>query len=147
MLEGLLLYFGDTQREGRLVTRRMRATLILWSLAGVFFFIAFVAAIIAGSIYLAKELGAGPAALVIAGAAFLLGAIMLVTLAIMRRPRRYAVRSASPISAIPFAAAPLAQTSARRPHRLQFRSKTACSRGLVSASRSQPPAQARSLPR
>ena len=107
MLEGLLLYFGDTQREGRLVTRRMRATLILWSLAGVFFFIAFVAAIIAGSIYLAKELGAGPAALVIAGAAFLLGAIMLVTLAIMRRPRRYAVRSASPISALPFAAAPL----------------------------------------
>lgn len=111
MLEGLLLYFGDTQREGRLVTRRMRATLILWSLAGVFFFIAFVAAIIAGSIYLAKELGAGPAALVIAGAAFLLGAIMLVTLAIMRRPRRYAVRSASPISALPFAAAPLAMQS------------------------------------
>jgi hypothetical protein len=111
MLEGLLLYFGDTQREGRLVTRRMRSTLILWTLAGVFFFIAFVAAIIAGSIYLAKELGAGPAALVIAGVAFLLGAIMLVTLAIMRRPRRYVTRPASPVSAISLAAAPLAVQS------------------------------------
>lgn len=53
MLEALLVYLGDTQREGRVVTRRLRTTIILWVLTGIFFLIAFVAAVVAGSIYLA----------------------------------------------------------------------------------------------
>lgn len=104
MIEALLLYIGDTQREGQLVTRRIKTKLLLWSLAGVFFAIAFIAALIGGSIYLAKELGAGPAALVIAGVSFLLGVIMLISLAIMRRPRVYATRPALPLAAAPIAA-------------------------------------------
>ncbi|SCX23422.1 MULTISPECIES: hypothetical protein [Agrobacterium] len=110
MLQTLLLYLGDTQREGQLVTRRIKSTLLLWTLAGIFFAIAFIAAIIGGSIYLAKELGAGPAALVIAGIAFLLGVIMLVSLAIARRPRRYAVRPVLPLSAAPIAAQTMASS-------------------------------------
>ncbi|NTF33016.1 hypothetical protein [Rhizobium skierniewicense] len=104
MLQTLLLYIGDTQREGQLVTRRIKSTIILWTLAGVFFLIAFIAAIVGGSIYLAKEIGAGPAALVIAGSAFLLGVIMLVALSIKRRPRVYAARPILPLAAAPLAA-------------------------------------------
>lgn len=109
MLEALLVYLGDTQREGRVVTRRLRATIILWVLTGVFFLIAFVAAVVAGSIYLARHVGAGPAALVVAGSAFLLGVIMLVTLAIIKRPRAYVARrpvaslTGAPLTAAPFA--------------------------------------------
>ncbi|WP_416407608.1 hypothetical protein [Agrobacterium rosae] len=110
MLQTLLLYLGDTQREGQLVTRRIKSTLLLWTLAGIFFAIAFIAAIIGGSIYLAKELGAGPAALVIAGIAFLLGVIMLVSLAIARRPRRYAVRPVLPLAAAPIVAQTMASS-------------------------------------
>ncbi|MGV1873541.1 hypothetical protein [Agrobacterium rosae] len=110
MLQTLLLYLGDTQREGQLVTRRIKSTLLLWTLAGIFFAIAFISAIIGGSIYLAKELGAGPAALVIAGIAFLLGVIMLVSLAIARRPRRYAVRPVLPLAAAPIAAQTMASS-------------------------------------
>ncbi|KJF75051.1 MULTISPECIES: hypothetical protein [Rhizobium/Agrobacterium group] len=106
MLEALLVYLGDTQREGRVVTRRLRATIILWVLTGVFFLIAFVAAVVAGSIYLARHVGAGPAALVVAGTAFLLGVIMLVALAIVKRPRAYAARR--PVAPLTAAAAPLA---------------------------------------
>ncbi|GAK68644.1 hypothetical protein RRU01S_01_00730 [Agrobacterium rubi TR3 = NBRC 13261] len=108
MLQTLLLYLGDTQREGQLVTRRIKSTIILWTLAGVFFLIAFIAAIVGGSIYLAKEIGAGPAALVIAGVAFLLGVIMLVSLSIKRRPRVYATRPLLPLAAAPLAAQSLA---------------------------------------
>ncbi|CUX54514.1 MULTISPECIES: hypothetical protein [Rhizobium/Agrobacterium group] len=111
MLEALLVYLGDTQREGRVVTRRLRATIILWVLTGVFFLIAFVAAVVAGSIYLARHVGAGPAALVVAGTAFLLGVIMLVALAIVKRPRAYATRPVAPLTAAPLTAAPLALQS------------------------------------
>lgn len=111
MLEALLVYLGDTQREGRVVTRRLRATIILWVLTGVFFLIAFVAAVVAGSIYLARHVGAGPAALVVAGAAFLLGVIMLVALAIVKRPRAYVARPVAPLTAAPLTAAPLALQS------------------------------------
>ncbi|WKL22258.1 hypothetical protein QYR00_17240 [Agrobacterium tumefaciens] len=111
MLEALLVYLGDTQREGRVVTRRLRATIILWMLTGVFFLIAFVAAVVAGSIYLARHVGAGPAALVVAGTAFLLGVIMLVALAIVKRPRAYAARPVAPLTAAPLTAAPLALQS------------------------------------
>ncbi|KAA3498536.1 hypothetical protein DXM27_22025 [Rhizobium rhizogenes] len=111
MLEALLVYLGDTQREGRVVTRRLRATIILWVLTGVFFLIAFVAAVVAGSIYLARHVGAGPAALVVAGSAFLLGVIMLVALAIVKRPRAYAARPVAPLTAAPLTAAPLALQS------------------------------------
>ena len=111
MLEALLVYLGDTQREGRVVTRRLRATIILWVLTGVFFLIAFVAAVVAGSIYLARHVGAGPAALVVAGTAFLLGVIMLVALAIVKRPRAYATRPVAPFTAAPLTAAPLALQS------------------------------------
>ena len=112
MLEALLVYLGETQREGRVVTRRLRATIILSVLTGIFFLIAFVAAVVAGSIYLARHVGAGPAALVVAGTAFLLGVIMLVALAIVKRPRVYAARPAvAPLTAGPLAAAPLALQS------------------------------------
>ncbi|MDZ7925694.1 MAG: hypothetical protein U5L46_00450 [Agrobacterium sp.] len=112
MLEALLVYLGDTQREGRVVTRRLRATIILWVLTGVFFLIAFVAAVVAGSIYLARHVGAGPAALVVAGTAFLLGVIMLVALAIVKRPRAYATRRpVASLTAAPLTAAPLALQS------------------------------------
>lgn len=111
MLEALLVYLGDTQREGRVVTRRLRATIVLWVLTGVFFLIAFVAAVVAGSIYLARHVGAGPAALVVAGTAFLLGVIMLVALAIVKRPRAYAARPVAPLTAAPLTAAPLALQS------------------------------------
>lgn len=112
MLEALLVYLGETQREGRVVTRRLRATIILYVLTGIFFLIAFVAAVVAGSIYLARHVGAGPAALVVAGTAFLLGVIMLVALAIVKRPRVYAARPAvAPLTAAPLAAAPLALQS------------------------------------
>ncbi|MOA33994.1 hypothetical protein D3C78_1553360 [compost metagenome] len=67
---------------------------------------------VAGSIYLARHVGAGPAALVVAGTAFLLGVIMLVALAIVKRPRVYAARPAvAPLTAAPLAAAPLALQS------------------------------------
>jgi hypothetical protein len=112
MLEALLVYLGETQREGRVVTRRLRATIILSVLTGIFFLIAFIAAVVAGSIYLARHVGAGPAALVVAGTAFLLGVIMLVALAIVKRPRVYAARPAvAPLTAGPLAAAPLALQS------------------------------------
>ncbi|CUX39292.1 MULTISPECIES: hypothetical protein [Agrobacterium] len=112
MLEALLVYLGETQREGRVVTRRLRATIILSVLTGIFFLIAFIAAVVAGSIYLARHVGAGPAALVVAGTAFLLGVIMLVALAIVKRPRVYAARPAvAPFTAAPLAAAPLALQS------------------------------------
>ncbi|MFJ1310621.1 hypothetical protein [Agrobacterium sp. P15N1-A] len=112
MLEALLVYLGETQREGRVVTRRLRATIILSVLTGIFFLIAFIAAVVAGSIYLARHVGAGPAALVVAGTAFLLGVIMLVALAIVKRPRVYAARPAvAPLTAAPVAAAPLALQS------------------------------------
>ncbi|MDS7594085.1 hypothetical protein [Agrobacterium tumefaciens] len=111
MLEALLVYLGDTQREGRMVTRRLRANIVLWTLIAVFFLIALIAGVVAGSIYLSDYLGAGPAALVVAGTAFLLGVIMLVILAIIRRPRAYAPRAAAPL-ATPIAAAPLALQSA-----------------------------------
>ena len=112
MLEALLVYLGETQREGRVVTRRLRATIILSVLTGIFFLIAFIAAVVAGSIYLARHVGAGPAALVVAGSAFLLGVIMLVALAIIKRPRVYAARPAvAPLTAAPLAAAPLALQS------------------------------------
>lgn len=103
MLQAFLLYLGDTQREGTFVTRRIKSAIILRILAGFFFFIAVIAAGIGGSIYLAKELGAGPAALVIAGISFLLGVIMLVVLAIMRRPRVYRTPVASPLVSAPLA--------------------------------------------
>ncbi len=112
MLEALLVYLGDTQREGRVVTRRLRATIILWVLTGIFFLIAFVAAVVAGSIYLARHVGAGPAALVVAGTAFLLGVIMLVALAIVKRSRAYvARRPVASLTAAPLTAAPLALQS------------------------------------
>lgn len=112
MLEALLVYLGETQREGRVVTRRLRATIILSVLTGIFFLIAFIAAVVAGSIYLARHVGAGPAALVVAGTAFLLGVIMLGALAIVKRPRVYAARPAvAPLTAAPLAAAPLALQS------------------------------------
>jgi hypothetical protein len=112
MLEALLVYLGETQREGRVVTRRLRATIFLSVLTGIFFLIAFIAAVVAGSIYLARHVGAGPAALVVAGTAFLLGVIMLVALAIVKRPRVYAARPAvAPFTAAPLAAAPLALQS------------------------------------
>jgi len=112
MLEALLVYLGETQREGRVVTRRLRATIILSVLTGIFFLIAFIAAVVAGSIYLARHVGAGPAALVVAGTAFLLGVIMLVALAIVKRPRVYAARPAvAPFTAAPLAAVPLALQS------------------------------------
>ena len=112
MLEALLVYLGDTQREGRVVTRRLRATIILWVLTGIFFLIAFVSAVVAGSIYLARHVGAGPAALVVAGTAFLLGVIMLVALAIVKRPRAYvARRPVASLTAAPLTAAPLALQS------------------------------------
>jgi hypothetical protein len=107
----LLVFLADTQREGRVVTRRLRATIILWVLTGVFFLIAFVAAVVAGSIYLAQHVGAGPAALVVAGTAFLLGVIMLVALAIVKRPRAYPARPVAPLTAAPLTAAPLALQS------------------------------------
>ena len=47
MLEALLVYLGETQREGRVVTRRLRATIILSVLTGIFFLIAFIAAVVA----------------------------------------------------------------------------------------------------
>lgn len=104
MLQAFLLYLGDTQREGTLVTRRIKTGILLRVLAGFFFLIAVIAGGIGGSIYLAKEIGAGPAALVIAGVAFLLGVIMLVWLALLRRPTAY--RRAPVVS--PLATAPLA---------------------------------------
>ncbi|EGL64049.1 hypothetical protein AGRO_3451 [Agrobacterium sp. ATCC 31749] len=111
MLEALLVYLGETQREGRVVTRRLRTTIILSALTAIFFLIAFIAAVVAGSIYLAKHVGAGPAALVVAGAAFLLGVIMLVALTIVKRPRVYAARpTLAPLTAAPLAA-PLALQS------------------------------------
>lgn len=112
MLEALLVYLGETQREGRVVTRRLRSVIMLSVLAGIFFLIAFVAAVVAGSIYLARHVGAGPAALVVAGSAFLLGVIMLVALAIIKRPRVHATRPITPLTAAaPLAAAPLALQS------------------------------------
>lgn len=116
MLQSLLLYLGDTQREGQLVTRRIKSTILLWTLASVFFLIAFVAAFVGGAIYLADEIGAGPAALVIAGGAFLLGVFMLVALAIKRRPRVYAAAPVMPLAAAPLAAQSLAGSAlAARP--------------------------------
>lgn len=116
MLQSLLLYLGDTQREGQLVTRRIKSTILLWTLASVFFLIAFVAAFIGGAIYLADEIGAGPAALVIAGGAFLLGVFMLLALAIKRRPRVYATAPVMPLAAAPLAAQSLAGSAlAARP--------------------------------
>lgn len=121
MIEALLLYLGDTQREGQLVTRRIKTKLMLWVFAGVFFAIAFIALAVGGSIYLARELGAGPAAFVIAGVAFLLGVIMLVCLAISRRPRVYATRPVvspfAPLTAAPLAAQAVAAGALRaRPY-------------------------------
>lgn len=116
MLQSILLYLGDTQREGTFVTRRIKSGIILRLLAGFFFLIAVIAAGIGGSIYLAKELGAGPAALVIAGVAFLLGVIMLVALAITRRPRIYRAPMVSPLAAAPLAVESMAAgVLAKRP--------------------------------
>jgi hypothetical protein len=103
MLETLLIYLGDSQREGRMITRRIRLTFILWIVCGVFFLLAFCAAIVGGAIYMAERLGAGPAALVVAAAAFLIGVIALIALAVLRRPRRLSRRSRTGASVAPVA--------------------------------------------
>lgn len=104
MLETLLVYFGESQREGRMVTRRMRWTIILSSLSISFFVLAFIAAIAAGAIYMAERLGPGPAALVIAAGAFLLGVFALIALAVLRRPRRrYVARPVAGVNTAPLA--------------------------------------------
>ena len=103
MLETLLIYFGETQREGRMITRRIRWTIILSSLAIGFFVLAFFAAIAAGAIYMAESMGPGPAALVIAAGAFLFGVLTLVALAVLRRPRRYVPRPVTGVNTAPLA--------------------------------------------
>jgi Zn-dependent protease with chaperone function len=103
MLETLLVYFGESQREGRIVTRRMRWTIILSSLSIGFFVLAFFAAIAAGAIYMAENMGPGPAALVIAAGAFLFGVFALIALAVLRRPRRYAPRPGAAVNSAPLA--------------------------------------------
>lgn len=101
MLNSLLLYITDTQREGRFITGHIRSRIILNALAAFFFIIAFIAALIASSIYLAKEIGAGPASLIIAGSSFLLGAIMLVVLALTKRRANYkSPTGTSPLNAV-----------------------------------------------
>lgn len=90
MLQTLLVYLSDSQREGRVITRRMRCKAMLWAFCLFSFLIALIFGIIGGAIYLAQEIGAGPAALLIAAIAFLFGVIALITLAIMKRPRAYA---------------------------------------------------------
>ena len=117
MLQTFLLYLGDTQREGTFVTRRIKSAIILRVLAGLFFAIAVIAAGIGGAIYLAKELGAGPAALVIAGVSFLLGVVMLIILAVNRRPVAYRSPAVSPLAAAPLAAETLAANAlSRKPY-------------------------------
>lgn len=89
MLQTLLVYLSDSQREGRVITRRMRCKAMLWAFCLFSFLVALIFGIIAGAIYLAREIGAGPAALLIAGIAFLLGVIALIVLSVMNRPRAY----------------------------------------------------------
>jgi hypothetical protein len=108
MLETLLVYFGESQREGRFVTRRMRWKIILTCASIGLFLLAFIAGIAAAAIYMAQEMGAGPAALVISAGAFLLGVIALIALAILRRPRRYVSGPVASVAAAPLAVQSLA---------------------------------------
>lgn len=89
MLQTLLVYLSDSQREGRVITRRMRSKAMLWAFCVFSFIVALIFGIVGGAIYLAQEIGAGPAALLIAAIAFLLGVIALITLSLMNRPRAY----------------------------------------------------------
>jgi HAMP domain-containing protein len=105
MLNSLLLYIGDIQREGRFVTSRIRLKLILNIVAVFLLVLAFIAAIIGGCIYLAHHIGAGPAALSVAAAAFALAIIVYIWLDLLDRSNRRAnIRSAtaagSPIAAV-----------------------------------------------
>jgi hypothetical protein len=90
MLQTFLIYLSDSQREGRVITRRMRCKAMLWAFCLFSFLVALIFGIIAGAIYLAQEIGAGPAALLIAAIAFLLGVMALIILAFMNRRRVYA---------------------------------------------------------
>lgn len=90
MLQTLLIYLSDSQREGRVITRRMRCKAMLWAFCLFSFLVALIFGIIAGAIYLAQEIGAGPAALLIAAIAFLFGVLALIILAFMNRRRVYA---------------------------------------------------------
>lgn len=97
MLQTLLIYLSDSQREGRVITRRMRCKAMLWAFCLFSFLVAMIFGIIAGAIYLAQEIGAGPAALLIAAIAFLFGVLALIILAFMNRRRVYApMATASP---------------------------------------------------
>jgi hypothetical protein len=105
MLNSLLLYIGDIQREGRFVTSRIRLKLILNIVAVFLLVLAFIAAIIGGCIYLAQHIGAGPAALSVAAGSFALAIIVYIWLDLLDRSNRRAnLRSsatvASPIAAV-----------------------------------------------
>lgn len=105
MLNSLLLYIGDIQREGRFVTGRIRLKLILNIVAVFLLVVAFIAAIIGGCIYLAEHIGAGPAALSVAAGAFGLAIVIYIWLDLLDRSRHRASLRAttnvgSPIAAV-----------------------------------------------
>ncbi|MVA26827.1 hypothetical protein V6582_13165 [Agrobacterium vitis] len=64
---------------------KARRNAIAGAIAGFCFLIAIVAAIVSGWIFLAAEIGAGPAGLVIAGIAVLIGLITLAIVSIINR--------------------------------------------------------------
>lgn len=110
MLNSLLLYIGDMQREGRVVTGRVRLKVILNVVAAFLVLIAVIAAIIGGCIYLANAIGAGPAAFAVAGAAFILAIIIYIWLDLLDRSKRRAnIRSATTVA--PFAAVTATQVA------------------------------------
>ena len=111
MLNSLLLYFGDIQREGRLVTGRIRLKIILNILAVFLLVLAFIAAIIGGCIYLAQEIGAGPAAFAVAAGAFALAIVLYIWLDLLDRSKRRASLRATSSAASPIAAVTATQVA------------------------------------
>lgn len=111
MLNSLLLYVGDIQREGRLVTGRIRLKVILNLLIIFFAIVAFIAAVIGGCIFLAKLIGPIAAAFLVSGISLVLVAIFYLWLTLLDRSHRRATLRARTAVVSPAAAVTATQVA------------------------------------
>lgn len=93
------------------MTSHIRLKMILNVVAIFLLVLAFIAALIGGCIYLAQEIGAGPAAFSVAGGAFALAIILYIWLDLLDRSKRRASLSRTTAAASPIAAVTATQVA------------------------------------
>jgi len=88
VLRALPLGLGTAAREVRGIVQRIRRNAVLTSLAGLCFFTAYVAGVVAAGAALAPHYGPAVAALIIAGVMMLAGLIIVGVLGLLKRRDR-----------------------------------------------------------